>query len=125
MRSILAAIAVFAALALAAPADAQQAGADTSNVGREATGVDAPAGEGQPGAVDPQGQGDEGLTTRQGIEGETTTDTGADAATTAETDADVAGGAMPTTASDLPVVLTMGLVLAGFGLALRYGRSRV
>jgi hypothetical protein len=120
MRSILAAIAVFAALALAAPADAQEAGADTSNIGREDTGVPAPTG-----GADPQAPSDEGLTTRQGIEGETTTDTGADAATTAETDADVAGGAMPTTASDLPVVLTMGLVLAGFGLALRYGRSRV
>ena len=121
MRSILAAIAVFAALALAAPADAQQAGADTSNIGREQTGVPAPTG-----GADPQAQNEDGLTTRQGIEGETTTtDTGTDAATTAETDADVAGGAMPTTASDLPIALTMGLVLAGFGLALRYARSRV
>jgi hypothetical protein len=120
MRSIFAAIAVLAALALAAPAQAQQAGADTSNVGREATGLEAPADAGQPGAVDPQAQGDEGLTTRQGIEGETATTTETDTAT----DTDVTGGAMPTTASDLPVVFTTGLVLAAFGLALRYGRSR-
>ena len=113
MRSILATIAVFAALAIAAPVNAQEAADDTSNLGREATGVEAPAGAGEPAAPS-----DEGLTTRQGIEGETTTTTDTD------TDVDAAGGAMPTTASSLPLVLTTGLVLAAFGFALRFGRSR-
>ena len=116
MHRILLLIALVLPLAfLSVPADAQQQ--DTSALGRQAEGI--PTGEaGQPAA--PQ---EEGLTERQGIEGEDVTEPAA-AGVERETTLEEEGAAMPTTASSLPLVALGGALLIGLGLGVRFIRDR-
>ena len=96
-------------LVTAWPLGAQQ---DTSAAGRTGEGVTPPA-AGQVGAADTAG-----LTARQGTERDT-----AAAGGEMDTMGDE-GGAMPRTASALPVLVLIGAALAAFGLALRLAFDR-
>jgi len=118
MRRILNVLAVLALVAFAAPVMAQQepsTGQDkpvAPEAGQQGVTQDTEAGA-QPGVTERTATEDPGAATTETTPTETT-----------EPTATETGGEMPTTASDLPTVLTAGLLLIALGVGFRYLRSR-